>query len=62
MISIDPVSRIVKFSSVSSITIFIPENFGADVTRIFYIGLKGDFGTQVGFSSIAHFADYLHCR
>jgi len=36
-------TKIVKFSNISSITIFIKQNFGADTTRINYIGLKGEF-------------------
>eukprot|EP01116_Phalansterium_solitarium_P000757 TRINITY_DN10608_c0_g1_i1.p1 TRINITY_DN10608_c0_g1~~TRINITY_DN10608_c0_g1_i1.p1 ORF type:complete len:211 (-),score=37.56 TRINITY_DN10608_c0_g1_i1:103-735(-) len=36
-------TKIVKFSSVSSLTMYIPANFGAERTRITYIGLKGDF-------------------
>ena len=36
-------SRIVTFSSVHHLTIHIPQNFGADSTKIFYIGLKGEF-------------------
>ena len=35
--------RVVTFSSVHHLTIHIPENFGADSTKIFYIGLKGEF-------------------
>jgi hypothetical protein len=35
--------RIAKFNNVSNITIYIPDNFGAENTRIYYIGLKGDF-------------------
>jgi len=36
-------TRIAKFNNVSNITIYIPNNFGAENTRIYYIGLKGDF-------------------
>lgn len=35
--------RIAKFTNVSSLNLFIPENYGADKTKIYYIGLKGDF-------------------
>jgi hypothetical protein len=35
--------RISRFSSVLSLTLFIPQNFGAEQTRIYYIGLKGEF-------------------
>jgi len=35
--------RIVRFSSVHHLTIHFPSNFGADNTKVYYIGLKGDF-------------------
>ena len=35
--------RMSKFSSVSSLTIFIPASQGESVTRIYYIGLRGNF-------------------
>lgn len=34
--------RIRKFQGVSSLTIFVQENFGGDNSRIYYIGLKGE--------------------
>ena len=34
-----------KFQSVSSLTIFVSENYGGDVTSISYIGLKGEVTT-----------------
>jgi len=36
-------TKIAKFSSVTSLTMYIPTNFGAETTRIDYIGLKGDY-------------------
>lgn len=36
-------SRIVQFSSVHHLSLHFPSNFGADSTRIYYIGLKGEF-------------------
>jgi hypothetical protein len=36
-------TRIAKFINVYSLILHIPENFGNDVTTIYYIGLKGDF-------------------
>jgi hypothetical protein len=36
-------SRIVKFSSVHHLTMHFSRNFGADTTRIYYIGLRGEF-------------------
>jgi len=40
-------TRIVKFSGISSVTIFIPQNFGSDSTTIYYIGLKGEYGAPL---------------
>ena len=33
-----------KFNTVSSVTIFVSDNYGADTTRINFIGFKGEFG------------------
>jgi len=38
--------RVYNFNNVSVLTMYICENYGADKTRIYYIGLKGEF-TQV---------------
>lgn len=38
--------RYSKFQSVGNITLHFPDNFGADTTKIHYIGLKGE-ATQV---------------
>jgi hypothetical protein len=35
--------RVPKFSGVHCIDLHIPINFGADFTRIHFIGLKGEF-------------------
>ncbi|XP_063401771.1 PITH domain-containing protein GA19395-like [Mytilus trossulus] len=35
--------KVVRFSSVHHLTIHFPSNFGADNTKVYYIGLKGDF-------------------
>ena len=39
-------SQVVTFSSVHNLTLHFPTNFGADNTKIYYIGLAGEF-TQV---------------
>lgn len=36
-------TKIVVFSSVHHLTLHIPTNFGEDQTKIYYIGLKGEF-------------------
>lgn len=35
--------RVVTFSSVYHLSIHIPTNYGADTTRIYYIGLRGEW-------------------
>jgi PITH domain len=35
--------RAARFNSVNHLTIFFPQNFGAESTKIYYIGLRGDF-------------------
>ncbi len=39
--------RVAKFNGVHTLILHIPENFGADHTRITFIGIKGDF-SEVG--------------
>lgn len=36
-------TKMAKFNNVYSITIYFPQNFGNDVTRIYYLGLKGEY-------------------
>ncbi|KAK9815492.1 hypothetical protein WJX72_004575 [[Myrmecia] bisecta] len=36
-------TQIPKFSGIHSLDLHIPRNFGADVTKIHFIGLKGDY-------------------
>ena len=38
-------TKLTKFTNVYNLTIYIPSNFGEDVTKIAYIGLKGEFQT-----------------
>ena len=36
-------TKVVTFSSVHHLSLHFPTNFGEDVTKIYYIGLKGEF-------------------
>ncbi|XP_074903507.1 PITH domain-containing protein 1 isoform X2 [Buteo buteo] len=36
-------TKIARFSNVSHLSIHFPKNFGAETTKIFYIGLKGEW-------------------
>lgn len=36
-------TKITKFSSVRSITLFFPENFGEDISIVRFIGFKGEW-------------------
>ena len=40
---IDHPTKMTKFSSCTSLTLFFDENHGAQTTKIYWIGLKGDF-------------------
>lgn len=46
--------KIVKFSNVFHLTIHIPKNYGADTTKVYYIGLRGEF-SPVSFQIIKSF-------
>ena len=45
--------RVPKFSGVHCIDLHIPTNFGADSTKIHFIGFKGEF-TEVCYSHEMH--------
>ena len=36
-------TKAAKFINVSSLTLYFPDNFGAELTTIYYIGFKGEF-------------------
>ncbi|TPX62988.1 hypothetical protein PhCBS80983_g00157 [Powellomyces hirtus] len=36
-------TRLTKFQNIRNLTLYFPENFGADATKITYIGLKGEW-------------------
>jgi len=35
--------RAARFNSVHHLSILFPTNFGAETTKVYYIGLRGDF-------------------
>ena len=39
----DPVARLFNFQNVSSLTMYFCDNFGADTSTIYYIGLTGEW-------------------
>lgn len=51
--------RVAKFNGVTSLLAYFPTNYGAETTKIYYIGLRGDF-TQVKQYTRACCA-YCHC-
>ena len=36
-------TKVARFSNVEHLSVYITKNFGADTTKVYYIGLKGDF-------------------
>ena len=49
--SVPGACRVAKFNGVHTLILHIPENFGADHTRITFIGIKGDF-SEVGLQPV----------
>ena len=47
--------RVAKFTGVHTLVLHIPDNFGADHTRITFIGIKGEF-TEVSHMHSLHVA------
>lgn len=41
--SIEYSTKVVTFNNVHHLSIYFPTNFGEDTTRIYYIGLRGEF-------------------
>lgn len=41
--SIEYNTQVVKFNSVHHLSLHFPSNYGEDTTRIYYIGLRGEF-------------------
>ena len=41
--SVEYPTKVARFSGVEHLSIYIPKNFGAETTRVCFIGLKGDF-------------------
>ncbi len=63
-------TKLTKFFNVRSLTLYFPENFGAETTRITYVGLKGEYTmvslhlyqTQgLGFSFLTTLAEQRSC-
>ncbi|EDO35017.1 predicted protein [Nematostella vectensis] len=41
--SLEYATKVARFSSVNHLSLYFPKNFGAETTKIYYIGLKGEF-------------------
>ena len=46
-----PNTRVTRFSSCHHLSIYFNQNFSADTTKVYYIGLRGDF-TEVAYHRI----------
>jgi hypothetical protein len=40
-------TRMAKFASVTCVTIYLPDNFGAETSLLYYLGFKGEVGMPV---------------
>ncbi|UYV68804.1 PITHD1, partial [Cordylochernes scorpioides] len=36
-------TKVTKFTGVSHLSIYFPQNYGADTTKVYYIGMRGEF-------------------
>ena len=35
--------RVSKFNNVTSLLLYFPTNYGAETTKVYYVGLRGEF-------------------
>ena len=41
--SLEYTPKVARFSNVEHLSIYFPRNFGAETSKVYFIGLKGDF-------------------